>query len=344
MSSRPRPLLAAAVLLVAGPLALPAQQPPPDSLAIREWQVPWERSRPRDPSVAPDGRVWFVGQEGNYVAIFDPRTDAFERIEIDEGTHPHTIVVDARGDAWYAGNRNALIGRIDGRTHQVTRFPMPDAASRDPHTIAFGPDGSVWFTMQQSDRVGRLDPATGQVRVVAMPVARSRPYGIVTATDGRPWFVLFGTNLLGTIDPGTMELKTYPMPDAGARARRLALTSDGGVWYGDYARGFLARLDPKSGAVEEWPLPSGARSLPYAMAVDDRDRLWLVETGPQPNRFVGFDSKARRWIGNAPVPSGAGAVRHMEFDRRTGRIWFGTDANTLGYAQVRPGSEGRPTS
>lgn len=341
--ARPRPFLLPAALLVIGAGPLGAQRAP-DSVAIREWEVPWERTRPRDPSVAPDGRVWFVGQEGNYVGIFDPRTEAFDRIELDPGTYPHTVVVDARGDAWYAGNRNALIGRIDGRTREVTRFPMPDEASRDPHTIVFAPDGSVWFTMQQSDRVGRLDPATGKVRVVAMPVARSRPYGIVMGGGGRPWFALFGTNGIGTIDPATMALRTYALPSAESRARRLSITSDGAIWYGDYTRGFLARLDPKTGTVEEWPMPSGARSLPYAMVVDDRDRLWLVETGPQPNRIVGFDARTKRWIGNAAVPSGGGAVRHMEFDRRTGRIWFGTDANTIGFAQVRGGSEGKPTS
>lgn len=333
----PFPLLA----LAAAPLAA---QPAPGGVPIQEWPVPWEESRPRDPSVAPDGRVWFVGQEGNYVAIFDPRTQDFARIEIDPGTHPHTVVVDPRGDAWYAGNRNAMIGRIDGRTHRITRFPMPDAGSRDPHTIVFGPDGSVWFTLQQSNRVGRLDPATGAVRVVEMPVPRSRPYGIVMGADGRPWFDLFGTNALGTIDPATMELRIHRLPAEGARPRRIALTSDGAVWYGDYARGFLGRLDPTSGAVEEWPLPSGARSLPYAMAADDRDRVWLAETGLQPNRFVGFDTRARKWIAGPEVPSGGGTVRHMEFDRRTGRIWFGADTNTLGYVQVRPAGEGKPTS
>jgi virginiamycin B lyase len=341
--ARPRPFLLPAALLVISAAPLAAQRAP-DSVTIREWEVPWERTRPRDPSVAPDGRVWFVGQEGNYVGIFDPRTEAFDRIELDPGTYPHTVVMDARGNAWYAGNRNALIGRIDGRTREVTRFPMPDAASRDPHTIAFGPDGSAWFTMQQSDRVGRLDPATGKVRVVTMPMARARPYGIVMGADGRPWFVLFGANVVGTIDPATMALKTYSLPSSDSRARRLSITSDGGVWYGDYSRGYIARLDPKTGAVEEWPMPSGARSLPYAMVVDERDRLWLAETGPQPNRIVGFDARSKRWIGNVAVPSGGGAVRHMEYDRRTGRIWFGTDANTLGFAQVRGGSEGKPTS
>ena len=41
-------------------------------MTVREWPVPWEKTRPRDPYVAPDGRVWFVGQQGNYIASFDP--------------------------------------------------------------------------------------------------------------------------------------------------------------------------------------------------------------------------------------------------------------------------------
>lgn len=32
--------------------------------AIEEWTVPWEKSRPRDPAVAPDGRIWF-GTDNN---------------------------------------------------------------------------------------------------------------------------------------------------------------------------------------------------------------------------------------------------------------------------------------
>lgn len=340
MTSRPF-LAVLSLIAAAGPLG--AQQAP-DTVAIREWTVPWERTRPRDPSVAPDGKVWFVGQEGNYVGVLDPASGQFERIELDPGTHPHTVVVDAAGDAWYAGNRNAMIGRIDGKTREITRYPMPSDDARDPHTIVFGPDGSVWFTLQQSGMVGRLDPKSGRVRLVRMTVPRARPYGIKVDAGGRPWFVQLGTNRVGTIDPETMALREIELPAADARSRRLALTSDGAVWYGDYTRGFLARLDPKTGAVEEWPMPSARRSLPYAMDVDDRDRLWLVETGPQPNRFVGFDAKAKRWIAEWDVPSGGGAVRHMEFDQRTGRIWFGTDANTIGYAQVRPAGEGKPTS
>ena len=112
------------------------------------------------------------------------------------------------------------------------------------------------------------------------------------------------------------------------------VTPDGMIWYGDYAKGYLGRYDPKSGAFKEWPLPAGAASLPYAMTLDDRNRVWLVETGVRPNRFAGFDPAKEAFVASVEIPSGAGAVRHMVFDPKTRSIWFGTDAGTIGRAKL----------
>ena len=330
---------ATALVTIASAAPAAAQTPVASDqrVEMREWVVPWKDTRPRDPMRDPaSGRVWFVGQEGNYVATLDPRTGEFKRYAVDDGTFPHDVIVDARGNAWYAGNRNAMIGRIDGATGTVTRYPMPDKAARDPHTLAFDGRGGIWFTVQGGNRVGRLDTKSGRVQLVAMPTANARPYGIVVDTAGRPWFAQFGTNKIGTIDPRTMALREYPLPNDRSRPRRIALTSDGAIWYVDYTRGMLGRLDPRTGSVREWANPGGAASLPYAMTVDDRDRLWFVETGAQPNRLVGFDPKSERFVGVTPVGSGGGTVRHMTFDRATGTIWFGTDAGTIGKAVVSP--------
>ena len=81
-------------------------------------------------------------------------------------------------------------------------------------------------------------------------------------------------------------------------------------------------------------LPSAGDSLPYAMAVDDEDRLWIVETGPQPNRLVGFDPASGLFFAGADVPSGGGNVRHMVFSPRARELWFGTDEDTIGRARV----------
>jgi len=301
---------------------------------IREWTVPWPRSGPRDPAVAPDGRVWFVGQVGNYVARLDPVTGKFEQFAIDPGTYPHNVIVDRYGNGWYAGNKNGMIGRIDGKTGELKRYPMPDSSAKDPHTLVFDHRGDIWFTVQGGNFVGKLGTTSEKIELFKVATPGARPYGIVIDALNRPWFDLFGTHKIGLVELGAKAVREFSLPDSLTRPRRIAVTIGGAIWYGDYTRGRLGRLDPSTGAVTEWPLPGGKGSLPYAMASDDRDVIWLVETGMQPNRLVGFDSKTEQFLSVTEIPSGGGTVRYMVFDPKTKRIWFGTDNNTIGKAEV----------
>ena len=334
-----RSSFAALVLsLIATPAIAVAQAPSGDTVKLNEWKVPWEQAVPRDPSVDQQGRVWFVGQRGNFVARLEPKTGQFTRFEIDPGTNPHTVVVDAWGDAWYAGNRNGMIGRINGKTGEITRYPMPDSAARDPHTITFDTKGNLWFTLQNSNMLGFLDRSSGKVTLVRMPTPRSRPYGIEMDKNGRPWFNLFGTNKIGTIDPTSMRVREYELPAQNARGRRIGITSDGNIWYTDYARGTLGRLEPASGNVREWMLPGGETSRPYAMAIDDMDRVWVAETGGRPNRLVGFDPTTQQFFSQSDVgPAEPNTIRHMTFDKKTRTIWFGNDQGAIGSALVPKG-------
>jgi virginiamycin B lyase len=330
------------VALVALPIAATAQpgqsgggrqDPTTDQ---KHWTVPYENSRPRDPFVDPQGRVWFVGQVGNYVAYLDPESGDFRKFEIEAGTNPHNLVVDAKGTVWFTGNRNGRIVKMDPNTGKLTNYTMPDPTVRDPHTMTFDQNGDAWFTAQGAGVVGKLTVATGQIRLWKLG-ARSRPYGIVIDSNGRPWFDEFGTNKIGTIDPRTLELKEYTLPNERSRPRRIAVTSDDVIWYGDFTQGKLGRLDPRTGHIEEFALPSGGASLPYAMAADDQDRIWLAETGVQPNKLVAFDTKSRAWVSSIVVPGTPNTIRHMVFDRKSRELWWGADVNTLGRIKVPTG-------
>lgn len=301
---------------------------------IQEWDVPWENTRPRDPYVGPDGRVWFVGQRADYVAVLDAASGEFERHDLPDGAGPHNLIVGDDGAIWYAGNRDRHIGKLDPESGEITRIDMPDPGARDPHTLLFGRDGRIFFTVQGGNRVGRLDPSTGAVEIREVSTQRARPYGIVQAPDGTVWVAEFGTNKLARVNPETLEIEEIELPREDARPRRLQPTSDGRIWYVDYSGGQLGALDPATGEFREWALPGGAGARPYGMAVDADDRLWLVESGSDPNVFVGFDPATEQFIGATEIPSGAGTVRHMFYHEPTNSIWFGTDANTIGRARL----------
>jgi len=309
-------------------------EPVDNPLDIREWLVPWENSRPRDPYVAKDGRVWFVGQRSHYVANLDPESGEFNRYDLDQGTGPHNLLVDDNYDIWYAGNLAGHIGLLDPDTGRITKIGMPERSARDPHTLTFDSKGDIWFTVQQGNFVGKLAVTEHEVQLIKVPTGRSRPYGITVDSQDVPWAVEFGSNKLLRVDPESMTVEEIALPDEDSRPRRLVITSDDKLWYGDYARGYLGRYDPDSGEFSEWPMPSGADSRPYGMAVDRNDKIWIVETGVSPNRFVGFDTVEAGFVSAAEIPSGGGTVRHMDYFAPAGEVWFGTDTNYIGRAKV----------
>jgi virginiamycin B lyase len=81
-------------------------------------------------------------------------------------------------------------------------------------------------------------------------------------------------------------------------------------------------------------LPSGADSQPYGTALDAAGILWIVNTGADPNQLIGIDTATDKILSVTPIPSGAGIIRHMHYFAAEGEVWFGTDAATVGRAQV----------
>ncbi len=325
--------MAAAAMLAGVVLGAPVLAQTSAPVEIKEWPVEWEKSRPRDPFAVSKDEVWFVGQQGHYLARLDVPTGKMTKVDID-GAGPHNLIVGSDGAVWYAGNLQAHIGRYDLKTKQIEKIAMPDPAARDPHTLIEDGKGNIWFTVQGGNMMGRLNMATKKVDLIKSKTERSRPYGIKIAADGRPWVVLFGTNKLATIDPATLAVTEIDIPRTTARPRRLEITSDGRVWYGDYADGKLGAYNSKSKTFEEWDMPSGAASRPYGMASDDKDRVWLVESGVQPNKLVAFDTKAEKFVSSMKVPSGGGTVRHMHYLKPAQEIWFGADTNMIGRAKI----------
>lgn len=310
-------------------------QPSDVIVSVDEWEVPFDDSRARDPYVAPDGTVFFAGQRQHYVGFFNPETEEFGYHELDDGTGPHTVAVADDGTVWYAGNRARHIGKMDPDTGEITKYMMDDDHARDPHTFAFDKHGNIWFTAQGGNGVGYFNVETGEAYVIPVPTQRARPYGIrMDTAKERPWIALFGTHKIATVDPETMELSEIELPRAETRPRRLDVTSDGNVWYGDYAAGKVGRYHPETAEITEWDMPDGENSRPYAVLADDKDRIWISASGLSPNKLVAFDTKTEQFVASTEIASAEGSIRHMDFDKRTRSMWFGTDTGHIGRLVV----------
>jgi virginiamycin B lyase len=317
--------------LLAGTSAWPA--PPLAAPAIEELAVPkadvGAGSRADDPFVGPGRRLWFVAPEGDYVGALQIDTGELRRFPLPAGTAPVDVVVGDDGSVWYAGADPGHIGRIEPTTGEIRRFELAGGGGA-PAALSLDQADDVWF-VGPGAAVGRVTVATGEVRLVPLPDDAASPHDVLVTADAGVWATAAGTNKLVNVDPETLEATAVEVPRAEARPRSLAATSDGRIWYLDRAEGVLGFLHPPSGLMLEYLLPGGVDARPSGMAVDADDVLWFVETGPSPDRLVGFDPVTERF--GEPVPlAGDRAERQLHHDPRTDVIWFESAGDTLARA------------
>jgi virginiamycin B lyase len=295
------------LILLALNTALAAKKP---AVAIQEWDVPTANSRPHDPAVAPDGSLWYTGQNANKIGRLDPKSGQFKEYPLrTPGSGPHGLVADRDGNIWFTAIAKGYIGKLNPETGDIREYRAPGGREIDPHTPVFDRQGILWFTNEESNLIGRLDPHTGQMQLKEVPTRHAIPYGIVVNSKGVPYFCEFGTNKLASIDPQTLNITEYPLPQ-GARPRRIALASDDSLYYTDFARGYLGHFHPATHKVEQWASPGGGGSEPYGIAVSKEGIVWYSESGVNPNTLVRFDPKTKAFS-STPVPSGGGVIRNM---------------------------------
>lgn len=307
--------------------------PGPTEVSIMQWPLPTPGSRPHDPMVARDGKIWWSGQLANKLGQLDPQTGQMKEYPVDPLTGPHGLVEDKDGNIWFTGNFAGFIGKLDPRSGEVKQYPLPDPRARDPHTIVIDHNGIIWFSVQNGNFVGRLDPATGDVKLARPPTGNARPYGLAVNSKNQVFFVEFGAPKIATID-NDMRIQEFALNDFGARPRRIAITPDDQIWYTDFARGYLGHLDPVSLKVEEFASPSGPKSRPYGI-VATKGALWYVESGAKPNTVVRFDPKTQKFQTWA-IPGGGDIVRNMTADRDGNPIMAHSLVNMVGRVEVKP--------
>ena len=84
----------------------------PAKIAVEQWDVPTPNSYPHDLALAPDGALWYTGQESNTFGRLDPVTGKVLKTP-DSGPH---LVADRAGNIWFTVNFKGYIGKLDPRT------------------------------------------------------------------------------------------------------------------------------------------------------------------------------------------------------------------------------------
>lgn len=311
-------LIAICLLALHAPAAFAAQ--------VRYFDVP-KGSHPHDVAPAPDGTVWYTGQQSGELGRLDPKTGRIERIPLGKGSRPHGVIVGPDGAAWVTDSGLNANVRVDPKTKEVTAFALPEEfADANLNTGTFDNKGIYWFT-GQNGVYGRVNPTNGKTDAWKAPRGRG-PYGIATTPSGDVWYASLAGDHLAKIDVVTGEINIVEPPRKGVGPRRIWSDSKGMLWVSFWHTGEVGRYDPMAKSWATWKLPN-AKFGCYSVYVDDKDHVWLTDFSA--NAIVRFDPKTEKFDSFPSNRTGA-SVRQML--GRPGEAW-GAESGTDRLVVVR---------
>ena len=245
---------------------------------------------------------------------------------------PWSAAPDKDGNFWipFYGRGNE-VARLNPKTAEVTRFPLPFDETAGVHSAVPAPDGSVYFTEFALNRLAKLDPRTGKITEFqdSGAVSGERPDKHTVRVDAKENLWSSGSPLT-KYDQETGKFTHFmEVPSSYG----ITFDKDGNVWFCVLKKdGKIGRIDAKTEKVTQWSPPTPG--TPQRLAIDSDGIVWFGErTG---NKIGRFDPKTETFK-EYPLPGPSASPYPITVGKDNG-IWYGsTDQDLIGRLDPNTG-------
>lgn len=253
---------------------------------------------------AANGDIWLTLAAGNQLAGFNPKTEKWDMVDLQEGINPHTLRFDKKDRIWFTLSATNHVGMYNPVTREQKFIRLPSPGFFTEIILRITPfliEHADWFDLRER---------SAQSDGLSMPV----PYGIdINPVDGSVWYSQLNMSHIGRIDPETLEITSIKTPFM--TPRRLRFDSKGNLWVPSYAEGTINLFDTKKmqwGKSYVIPVEPLDTEVPYAVFVDkSTDQVWI--TGTQSDSLIRFQPKTEQWT-IYPLPSRVTYTRDIDMD------------------------------
>ena len=288
--------------------------------------------------------IFVTGQNMHKVAKFNYKGELLTYYEMPEGSGPHGLLINAKGQLWVSLEFHGLVARLDDDGHIAEEIDVKIHAkgaekpiNTAPHGIGLDADGeTIWFTGKRTSTLGKINPDRS-VEHFELPNLSSLPI-FLSAGPGGIW----GTELFGSAilhKPQNEEkVKEFKIPTANSRPIAVIPDPDGScMWFTEEAGVRVGKIDA-NGHITEYTIPALQKNdILASLSFDYENNLWVQvyvdSNNPTPAGYdyiIKIDKSIRELPGNDlsgvpfvthTIPSKMSMMHRirMGFD---GNLWF----------------------
>src|SRR3990167_5132557 len=161
---------------------------------------------------APGGPVWFSAQRSGQLGILDPKTGKVELVALGPGSSPHGVVAGPDGAPWLTdGGQNAIV-RVDPKTKEVKRWPLPQSTGYANLNTAI------------------FDGKSGAVKVIEPPTKGQGARRVWSDSKGNVWVAEWNSGQLSRYEPRSGKWAQWKAPGEAPRIYAVYVDETDKVW------------------------------------------------------------------------------------------------------------------
>jgi streptogramin lyase len=293
-----------------------------------------------DITIAPDGTVWIISQNG--AARYEAQSDTWQTFPIDssapEDLAPYRIQVASNDTIWLSDGLAAARHYKGAWTYYTDYTKERNLIAASEPSIGTTSDGLIWFAPESpSNGLIAFDPASGTWKAFL----KEHDYAIESVrlfTDGVVWRAALGLASEYTV-PASIprEWKIYdrhvfsaqellPPPDVSL-TEAATIDKQDNIWMATWDG--VVRFDPRAGKWQEFDGISTVNTVsawPKDISAAPDGSIWVASSQAHALAFS-LSPSTGRWQRFDPrdgIPDHY--VNHIEVDH-AGRVWFGFESD-----------------
>ena len=198
-----------------------------------------------------DGKVWTNEVSKQLILRLDVATGKYESIDPfalmpDRASHsPYGLAADAENNLFFMDFGDGNIGRIDGKSREVTLYQTPTPNSR-PRRTMLDAYGHLWFAEFAVNKVAMFDIKRDTFQEWDVPTPHSYPYDVFLDKNGDLWSGSMSSDRILRLAPQSGATVEYLLPRQ-TNIRRIFVdnsTSPVTFWAGNNHGAAIIKLEP----------------------------------------------------------------------------------------------------
>jgi streptogramin lyase len=225
------------------------------------------------------------------------------------------MTVDANGNVWLIQDEPPVLYKLARANGTFSNYTLKGFEKAGFAGMSVDEEGIVWFADQEGNRFGAYTEQDNHTATFSFPGPMA-PSSVLRRGDA-VW--LGCKEEVGEYDLRTREFLDHFVYHMDSYLRDIHFDRLSNVWAVQYAKNNVSVYWRTYGRTSEFGIPT-ADSYPTCLAIDNRSRLWFVESGP--DKLGMFDTEVFSFAEyDAPVIDGKRAVL-SRVAAANGSVWL----------------------